>query len=93
MTFRLDPIPQSLESPHWGCSEIGAVTCWVNARDAADARSRVVRAVGTSKDEDDDLDTPMQPWRQADMSTCVRDDSVTVPDGIVLTEDGDNFEY
>jgi hypothetical protein len=87
--FRLEPVAQTAESPHWQSSTIGAQRCWVEAADERAARWAVTLATIIAR-HDDHPDSPIMPWRHADHANCLieRDRIEGLRPGHVLDAEG-----
>ncbi len=91
--FRLEPVAEHVGSPHWQCSTIGTQVCWVQASDEVAARWAVTMATVIARC-DDELDSPIMPWRNADHALCFleSEDIRGVRPGYVLDADGELHE-
>lgn len=85
--FRLDPIDELRDSRDWELSTVGAMTCYVQACDAWEAKLRITLATGKATIRRSRYDdSPINPW--GNITTCEPDPLVEVPDGFVLSADG-----
>lgn len=88
-TFRLEPVSQQINSPHWESSIIGPITCWVNGSDAEQARWAVTFATITARWNASGHQSPIMPYMHEHMARCVVDNERQVPAGTVVTEEGE----
>jgi len=87
-TFRLEALASGRESPHWECSSIPAGTVWVVARSEEDAREKVTAATVKARRGRLGDDSPLPPWKQADLVKCTVEQTRIVPSDLLITAAG-----
>jgi hypothetical protein len=70
--FRLNPIIERLDDPSWEASSFKE-TCWILARDEADARRQLENVSLKMVDVNPDKKIAYSPWRHARVTDCVED--------------------
>ena len=86
--FRLNPIIERLDDPSWEASSFKE-TCWVLARDEADARRQLESVSLKTVNVNPDKKIAYSPWRHARVTDCVEDVApVGMKKGIVWTVSG-----
>jgi hypothetical protein len=81
--YRLSAIYSDEHSGHWQLSSIGATTCWVLADDEGKAREAV--SLATIVAGENGALPAQSPWLKPHFAVCEHDESVDVPQGLLLT--------
>lgn len=89
--FQLEPIDGTQGSPHWQASTLAPMTVWVNATSETDARERLTFATAKATRRDPNRVMPLPPWEDFGLVTCIPDSSRNVPEGFILTADGESL--
>jgi hypothetical protein len=92
LSYRLDPVAEMLGSELWHSSSIAPTTAWVRATDDWDARERMSLATAQARRAKLGDDSPLPPWKDARLVLCVLDGAIDVPEGVVLTIEGQTLE-
>ena len=89
--FRLGPILERVDDPSWEASSFKE-TCWVLARDEADARRQLESVSLKTVNVNPDKKIAYSPWRHARVTDCVEDVApVSMREGVVWTVSGKTY--